>query len=233
MATAAQITANQANARRSTGPTSVEGKAKSAQNARNHGFTAKTLNISDAERADFETLQSELLTQTCPSGRLEVEIFQRILTHSWNLMRIETFESEILAKTDPMATPGPETDKLERYARYRRDLERSLYRAINELRKLQTERAALMQQHTVAIEAISKTTPLAEITRLTKQTGILFETTRPWEATEAEERFIGGVPHAAAVNQNIRSEMERRAAAPDREPRPSTHGLVTFHASGF
>src|SRR3954469_15499064 len=43
MATAAQIEANRANALRSTGPKTVEGKARVAQNALSHGLTARKL----------------------------------------------------------------------------------------------------------------------------------------------------------------------------------------------
>ena len=41
MATQAQIAANQANAQKSTGPTSTEGKAASSQNNFKHGFRGK------------------------------------------------------------------------------------------------------------------------------------------------------------------------------------------------
>ena len=40
-----QLTANRANAARSTGPRSPEGKARSAQNSRKHGFTASTFAV--------------------------------------------------------------------------------------------------------------------------------------------------------------------------------------------
>ena len=40
MTTARQLGANRANARRSTGPTTASGKARSAGNARRHGLTA-------------------------------------------------------------------------------------------------------------------------------------------------------------------------------------------------
>src|SRR4051794_41278442 len=43
MATAAQIEANRANALRSTGPKTVEGKTRVAQNALSHGLTARHL----------------------------------------------------------------------------------------------------------------------------------------------------------------------------------------------
>ncbi|MGC4053457.1 MAG: hypothetical protein QM757_29500 [Paludibaculum sp.] len=174
MATIAQITANQANAKLSTGPVSKEGKARSAQNARRHGFTARNPQITPEDRAEFIELESALRLRTRPADCLEEEIFHRILTHTWNLRRIEDFESLILAETDPLAEVDPHAAKLERYARYRRDLERGLYRAIRELSKLQTERAALGQQHPHVVQGIRENVPLAEVTRLTNNTEELF-----------------------------------------------------------
>ncbi|WP_321476100.1 hypothetical protein [uncultured Paludibaculum sp.] len=202
MATAAQITANQANAKRSTGPVSVEGKARAAQNARNHGFSARTLNISDEERAEFEALQSALRLKTRPADCLEEEIFHRILTHTWNLRRIETFECLILAETDPLAETDTNAAKLERYARYRRDLERGLYRAIKELSKLQTERAALEQQHPDVVEAIREHVPLAEITRLTKNTEELFFYEGYGRPRKALEHLTTGIDSDHEDNQD-------------------------------
>ncbi|WP_321469950.1 hypothetical protein [uncultured Paludibaculum sp.] len=210
MASPAQFAANRANAQRSTGPTSPEGKARSARNARSHGLTSTKLEISESDRPVFDRLEANLRAETAPATCLEEEIFHRILAHTWNLARIENFESNILAETDPFAEPGPEAANLDRFARYRRDLERSLYRAIAELRKLQTERAALFQQHTPAIEAILESTPLAEVTRLTKQTQSLFD---PHQAFETKQRFTGGRDNAIAANKAFQEEMDRREAA--------------------
>lgn len=210
MASPAQLTANRSNAQHSTGPTSVEGKARSSRNARKHGLTSTKLEISDDDRPVFAQMEANLRAETAPRTCLEEEIFHRILAHSWNLARIENFESNILAKTDPFAAPGPEAANLDRFARYRRDLERSLYRAIAELRKLQTERAALFQQHTLAVEAVLESTPLAEITKLTKQTGALFDHKSP---IETQKRFTADRDSVIATNQAFVEEMERRRAA--------------------
>ena len=54
MATEAQIRANQSNARKSTGPRTPEGKARSAQNGRIHGLCAQTMILTSLEeREDF------------------------------------------------------------------------------------------------------------------------------------------------------------------------------------
>ncbi|WP_321475124.1 hypothetical protein [uncultured Paludibaculum sp.] len=213
MASAAQITANQANAKRSTGPVSIEGKARASQNARDHGFTARNLRISPEDRAEFESLQAAMRLQTRPDGCLEEEIFHRILTHTWNLRRIEAFEALILAETDPLADSDPHGAKLERYARYRRDLERGLYRAIKELSRLQTERTALIQQHTAIVQGISEGAPLAEITRLTKDTGFFFGLRDYADARLAQDRLANGIDHVVEINQDLLAGFEEEQAA--------------------
>jgi len=140
MASAAQVLANQANAQLSTGPVTEAGKSIAAQNSRKHGFTARTLVVPDEDRA------------------------------SWNLQRITRHETRLLGETDPFAPDSPGAAAFDRLTRYRRDLERSFSSALAELRKLQTQRAALLQKEDVIIRAVYETTPLAEISRLTKDT---------------------------------------------------------------
>src|SRR5579862_8004792 len=65
MATAAQIAANRANARRSTGPRTPEGKAASSRNALTHGATASDTYLADF-RAHFQpigVLEAHLVDQ--------------------------------------------------------------------------------------------------------------------------------------------------------------------------
>lgn len=169
MATTQQLAANSANAQASTGPRTEEGKARVSQNARKHGFTAQTLHVAPADKDAFDTLFSGLLDDVHPEGALENELFRRLAAHAWNLRRIEDFESQVLSITDPISDDSS-LAKLERIARYRRDVERGFYRALAELRKLQTQRAALLQQDPIVVDAFNATAPLAELTRLTKQT---------------------------------------------------------------
>ncbi|MGJ5818845.1 hypothetical protein [Paludibaculum fermentans] len=217
MASAAQITANQANAQLSTGPVTVPGKARSAQNARSHGFTARTPHISDGDRQEFEALEARLRRETHPKSCLEEELFYRILTHTWNLRRIETFESTLLAETDPMDFSETQAAHLNHFARYRRDLERSLYRATTELRKLQTERASLQLQSPFAIHALTESAPLAEVTKLQPQLHDYF--TGPHnEQVMAQTRFTSGpktaIQYSKALSARwIKSLKDKQATA--------------------
>jgi hypothetical protein len=56
MATLAQITANRANAQRSTGPRSAEGKSASRFNALKHGIDAASVIIPGEDPAVYDSL---------------------------------------------------------------------------------------------------------------------------------------------------------------------------------
>ena len=60
MATKTQLEANRANARRSTGPKTASGKARSSMNGLKHGLTAETIVIGDEDPAQFERLRKAL-----------------------------------------------------------------------------------------------------------------------------------------------------------------------------
>jgi hypothetical protein len=201
MASAAQITANQANAQLSTGPVTAEGKTRSAQNARRHGLTARNPHIPEEDRAEFAALEIRLRRETQPKSCLEEEVFHRILAHTWNLRRIEAFESAILAETDPIDFSETDAARLNHFARYRRDLERSLYRAMNELRKLQTERALLQLQSPFAIHALTEAAPMAEVSKLQPRLGEYFVGHNA-DQVLAQRRFSSGPKNAIKFSKS-------------------------------
>ena len=60
MATAAQVTANRANAQHSTGPRSEQGKARSSQNNLRYGFRSQSVLLPGDDPAEYEELLAEL-----------------------------------------------------------------------------------------------------------------------------------------------------------------------------
>jgi len=162
MATQAQIKANQENAQNSTGPRTPEGKAQSAANSRKDGLTAKTLCIPDYQREEFELYECALLDETNPQGPLEQEYFQRLLTCGWILRRARALEIQLLFQGDTINNED-DARKLQRIARYRRDLERSHDRALQELRQLQTQRALTAQPNAPLARRQSAPNPAANL----------------------------------------------------------------------
>ena len=142
MATQAQITANQANALLSTGPTSAEGKARVAQNAIKHGLTAKNLTVPDDLREDFEALREDFLAQFKPQGAAEMTTFNDLVHAAWNLHRYRQLEADASLGTLEDFNNPEKFALLERITRYHSRIQRAYYRALKELRQLQTDRAA-------------------------------------------------------------------------------------------
>jgi len=96
MASPKQREANRANARKSTGPTSQAGKARSRLNSRKHGLTATKLVIAGENPDDFDELRAELLEQHDPQSALEFELVERLSGLLWRLRRVPFFEAAII-----------------------------------------------------------------------------------------------------------------------------------------
>src|SRR6516162_2609581 len=169
MATQAQIVANQANAKKSTGPKSAEGKARVAQNAVKHGLTSTHVVKADTkeDRKDLKDLDDGLRAELNPQGALENLAFLDLLHAAWNLHRSRHMEAE-LGRGEPKDFYGPAFTWLDRIARYQTRCQCAYYRALAELRTLQTNRA--LRTTAQAQENIEEIPVLADMRKLTKQT---------------------------------------------------------------
>jgi hypothetical protein len=96
MASEKQLQANRANARNSTGPKTLAGKARSRLNSRKHGLTAKMLIIVGENADDFDQLRAELLEEHEPQSVLECELVERLAGILWRLRRVPFFEAAII-----------------------------------------------------------------------------------------------------------------------------------------
>ena len=91
---ARQLAANRANARRSTGPRTPEGKARSAQNARRHAFTPADYSVVRLE--DLEAvarLKDDLVAVYQPVNSQELFAIERIALTQHALLRCARLES--------------------------------------------------------------------------------------------------------------------------------------------
>ena len=141
---AARQTANAANARLSTGPRTPEGKARSSENARTHGLTAKDLVIGPDDRQEFDELLAWLQADVSPQGALQQTLFDELVASAWNLRRIRRMETALCAGAatylDLLDNDELQT-KLDRLARHESRIERTFHRSLKELKALQTSDA--------------------------------------------------------------------------------------------
>ena len=78
MATKAQIRANQENAQKSTGPTSIEGKKKSSMNAVTHGIFSNVTILPGEDEAFIQRLREDILATYQPQDTMERCLVDRI-----------------------------------------------------------------------------------------------------------------------------------------------------------
>jgi hypothetical protein len=92
-----QLAANRANAQRSTGPQSVEGKNRSRLNAIRHNLTGQVAALTEPDRLAFNVFSQDLIRDLEPRGAMELQLAQRIATDSWRLNRASAIEDNIFA----------------------------------------------------------------------------------------------------------------------------------------
>lgn len=88
MTSPSKANANRRNAKRSTGPRSAAGKARSSSNALNHGVLSRHLLLPDEDPAEWAALLGRLLDELSPVGTLEQTLVERIAVALWRQRRV-------------------------------------------------------------------------------------------------------------------------------------------------
>src|SRR5580693_1987964 len=88
MATPNQIRANRANALRSTGPTTEEGKQIASRNSTRHGMLSQTVVLEGESTGRFEDLVASLQAQLKPRSDAETALVETMAIARWKQMRI-------------------------------------------------------------------------------------------------------------------------------------------------
>ena len=148
MSSSAQIEANRANAQKSTGPTSAEGRAASSRNSVSHGLNASpnTLFASDTEAQNNFAQHIQKLRKEClPEGTLEEETFRRYAFATFQINRAQALELQ--SQDRWINEPNNDTwfSQMERFIKLGALQERRADKALNELRKLQRDRFAALE----------------------------------------------------------------------------------------
>jgi hypothetical protein len=162
-----KLQTNRENAKKSTGPKTPEGKARSSQNAVKHGLLARQILINDDdpnEKAEeFDRLLSDLVDELQPQGRLQSLCVQRIAVCYWRLRRAYRFEAQSLRhqrkeefspfeelaqniagrKPEPFARILPYQEQITLLVRYESMIDRQLNKAMTQLQKLKSTPMAL------------------------------------------------------------------------------------------
>ena len=106
MATEKQIAANQRNASRSTGPKSIEGKAKAARNALKHGLAGHGVILPDETIDQIQDRKEQWRGGYRPDGPEQEWLFERICIES---VRADRCLHQVIALRDEEATRASES----------------------------------------------------------------------------------------------------------------------------
>ena len=157
-----KIEANRRDARKSTGPRSPAGKARSSRNAVKHGLlTARVvlLDHPDEDPREFDGLLDGLMEDFKPHSTIEQMLVERLAASFWRLRRAYRFETESIAQANrpnamsqmlqefsplPASEPTervlPSAPDLDKLVRYESMIDRELLRTMAQLDRLQRRR---------------------------------------------------------------------------------------------
>jgi hypothetical protein len=141
------------NGAKSQGPTTLEGKARSSQNACKHGMYAKKqvlVPLDDAE--EFDAFRTAVHEHFVPTDPIQTTLVERIVVAAWRLRRaIGAESSDMDHHSRPTAYYHGPAERMTFFAspsgyiqltRYEAGVERSLYQALGALAALQNANKA-------------------------------------------------------------------------------------------
>ncbi len=160
MATLRQINANRANAQKSTGPKTANGKDQSSRNAIKHGLTSTRTLIGQEDPIEFHELRGSLLRDYAPANTQEEILVDRLASASWRTLRSRQMEQSLCNMSvdqwqDKRKGDRPRTAQTENEAliismveddlwrvmlRYDTQISRDFFRTLNALEKIQKDR---------------------------------------------------------------------------------------------
>jgi hypothetical protein len=89
--------ANRANAKKSTGPRTGQGRTRASLNRLLHGLRASTPVLPGEDPSDFTELTGKVTADVQPQGAVEEFMSERIAMGMWRLLRAERAELGVLA----------------------------------------------------------------------------------------------------------------------------------------
>ena len=166
MTTESQRKANRQNAKKSTGPRTEQGKARSSQNGLKHGLLARDAVMAGEDPAEYDRQLQQLEENIFPKNALEFELVRQVADAQWRLRRITRIEAGLLTHHCDGTTRDankwcPETilpdrngenqllgksmqdhtQALANLARYHSHMSRNQLRALNMIRQLRADEA--------------------------------------------------------------------------------------------
>jgi hypothetical protein len=149
MSTPAQIAANQANSKLSTGPTSEAGRQTVRANAVKHSFCSKVHTLLPGEQDPFAEHLQDYIKTYAPVGAPEEDLVRSLADSNWRLKKITALERALLTRL--------ETVEPEAYDDTLKELRRAATYGNRTQRTMEKTRAALKEMQSARKSAYEKT----------------------------------------------------------------------------
>lgn len=145
-----QLAANRRNAQQSTGPRSVEGKARVSQNALKTGLYAQGIVIGTELGSKLEELEAQFTAEYHPTTPTERSLVDQLIHCEWMLRRFRWVETEVwkvavkrlgsseMANISPIGYAYSDNPSISRVYRQRAAIHKMYRETIAELRRLQS-----------------------------------------------------------------------------------------------
>ena len=91
-----RLAANRANAKKSTGPRTPEGKARSSMNAMVHGLSARRVVLPNEDRGAFEAFARAMRKDLRPDGPVQAMLVEEVIGAAWRLRRAGEAEMRVV-----------------------------------------------------------------------------------------------------------------------------------------
>ncbi len=118
------------------GPKTDEGKEISKMNALKHGLLSKEVLIGGEDEEELLSLTKRIRSEIKPETEIERLLTDRIVANVWRLKRALGMENG-----EVISTGGGLMYDSDRFFRYETMLEKSLYKALHELERVQAKRS--------------------------------------------------------------------------------------------
>jgi hypothetical protein len=153
-----QLAANRANAKKSTGPRTPQGKARSSLNALAHGLRARRPVLPNEDRRQFDAFARGLRRDLRPNGPLQALLVEQVIEAAWKLQRAESAQGDVVrhalaryAGNARRISPGklladaiggdPWAEPYLNLEQYTERLQRSFFTALRRLHRAQKQNA--------------------------------------------------------------------------------------------
>lgn len=168
----ARLRANRANALKSTGPRTTEGKARSARNATTHGLTSKDITALGEDRTALASTVQAFLVSWDPATPYEASLIEDLAALKVRLNRCVRMETGLLDMEIREAAPTDSHESINaalatafanrdatfiKFSRYESSLSRAYYRTLKELLAV---RKARLQPTTQIPSLLDETNPM-------------------------------------------------------------------------